>query len=51
VKPDYSNAQGLEIFDPDEGWIEWMSSEGEDLKYHIGNEDDLDQLKWEMDEE
>ncbi len=30
IKPDYSNAQGLEEFDGKE-WSEWMNEEGDDI--------------------
>jgi len=41
VKPDYSNAGGLHIFDPDDNydgpegsWVDWHDSEGEDIDYY-----------------
>lgn len=27
IKPDYANAGGLEVFDADEGWVEWYDEE------------------------
>jgi hypothetical protein len=30
IKPDYANAQGLEIFEDGE-WIEWDNEDGEDI--------------------
>lgn len=30
IKPDFSNAAGLEIFENNE-WVEWYSPEGEDI--------------------
>ena len=30
IKPDYSNAQGLEVFENNE-WSEWQDEEGEDI--------------------
>ncbi len=30
IKPDYFNAQGLEVFEDDE-WIEWYNDDGEDI--------------------
>lgn len=32
VKPDYSNAGGLRVFDGEE-WIDWYSEDGEDFDY------------------
>ena len=32
VKPDYSNAGGLSVFEDDE-WIEWNNKDGEDIDY------------------
>lgn len=33
VKPDYCNAQGLEVWDEQEGeWCEWYSEDGMDIK-------------------
>lgn len=37
VKPDYSNAGGLEVFENGE-WSEWYSEEGEDIDEVIANE-------------
>lgn len=30
IKPDYANAQGLEIFEDGE-WVEWSNEDGEDI--------------------
>lgn len=30
IKPDYANAQGLEVFEDGE-WIEWMDEDGNDI--------------------
>lgn len=30
VKPDYSNAQGLQVFEDGE-WVDWYSEDGEDI--------------------
>ena len=40
IKPDYSNAGGLTIYDddPDNGrldWFDWMSEAGDDLEEHF----------------
>lgn len=41
IKPDYSNAAGLSVFDandshdgPDGSWVDWYSDEGEDVDYY-----------------
>jgi hypothetical protein len=30
IKPDYSNAQGLEIFE-DKEWVDWQDEDGNDI--------------------
>lgn len=30
IKPDYANAQGLEVFEDGE-WVEWYNDDGEDI--------------------
>lgn len=30
IKPDYANAQGLEVFEDGE-WVEWWNDDGEDI--------------------
>lgn len=53
IKPDYCNAQGLEVYDSfmegtEEGpWVEWTSKEGLDLREHICQGDDPLTLVWE----
>ena len=56
IKPDYSNASGVEVYAPDlccpdidsDGWLEWMDAEnGEDLAWNIRNGADVDALVWE----
>lgn len=53
VKPDYCNAQGLEVYsrDDEDGefgpWIEWNCADGEDIAYHIRSGGDLSCLVWE----
>jgi hypothetical protein len=34
VKPDYSNAQGLEVFEGGE-WCEWESKSGENIDHYL----------------
>lgn len=36
VKPDYSNAAGLEVFEDGE-WCEWYSEDGEDIDEYADN--------------
>jgi hypothetical protein len=43
IKPDYCNAGGLSVFDanddhdgPAGSWVDWYSSDGEDLDYYMG---------------
>ncbi len=36
IKPDYSNAQGFEVFEDDE-WCEWYSGDGEDIREYAEN--------------
>lgn len=58
IKPDYTNAQGMEVFDPEsigelgneDGWIEWLSTDGRDICEHMDQGDDLDTLVWELDQ-
>lgn len=47
VKPDYSNAGGLQIFDandhgdgPEGSWVDWYCEDGEDIEYY-----DLEDLR------
>lgn len=51
IKPDYSNASGLEVFDPSdpEGWSEWHSDVGLDICEHMRAGDDVEALVWEAD--
>ena len=45
IKPDYANAQGLEVYDPEGGWEEWMDAEeGEDISHHLRSGTDLSSL-------
>jgi len=37
VKPDYSNAGGLQVFDGDE-WVDWYSADGLDIDDYIKEE-------------
>lgn len=54
IKPDYCSAHGLGIYSQDDAGsefgslIEWHCSDGEDIRYHIRNGSDLDELVWEM---
>jgi hypothetical protein len=53
VKPDYCNAQGLEVYHPifeenGDGWGEWHCHEGNDLDEHIRIGSDPSELIWEM---
>ncbi len=34
IKPDYANAQGLEVYE-DGDWEEWMSKEGENIDHYL----------------
>jgi hypothetical protein len=36
VKPDYSSAQGLEVFEDGE-WSDWYSKDGEDIQEYMEN--------------
>lgn len=52
VKPDYSNAGGLQIFDANDktdsdggSWVDWYSDEGEDI-----NQFELEELRVELPE-
>ena len=51
IKPDYSSASGLEVYDPEdpEGWGEWHSDHGQDLIEHMREGDDVEALVWEAD--
>lgn len=31
IKPDYSNAQGLQVYDNDGEWVDWYDDEGDDI--------------------
>lgn len=51
IKPDYSSASGLEVFDPadPDGWSEWHSDQGMDIIEHMRDGDDVEALVWEAD--
>lgn len=51
IKPDYSSASGLEVFNPSdpEGWSEWHSDQGMDIVAHMRDGDDVEALVWEAD--
>lgn len=51
IKPDYSSASGLEVYDPNDydGWSEWHSDQGMDICDHMRNGDDVEALVWEAD--
>lgn len=42
IKPDYSNAGGLSVFDG-KGWIDWYSQDGEDIDHYS-----LEEIRKEM---
>jgi hypothetical protein len=53
VKPDYSNAGGLFVFDEDlvdendavwDGWSDWYSEMGEGIDYYLNEDNGLDLL-------
>jgi hypothetical protein len=51
IKPDYTSASGLEVFDPadSEGWSEWHCEDGMDIIEHMLAGHDMESLVWEAD--
>lgn len=53
IKPDFANAQGLVVYDPQPGepeenaWVDWHCEEGYGLTEHLRSKTDLSTLVWE----
>lgn len=53
IKGDYANVQGLQVFDDEyvddecDGWIDWHCRDGQSLKDHLREGNDISALVWE----
>lgn len=45
IRPDYSNAGGLIVFDEfNDEWCEWYSEDGDDIEYYLNSENGYELL-------
>mgnify|MGYP001947346266 CR=1 FL=1 len=49
IKPDYANANGLQVYDEESGeWEDWYSEDGEELETHLENNEELQTFSKEL---